>query len=902
MESSRLEEATSLGIGAKQIETIPVTWLIIDEAHLLLPHVGKTAATESLVEYAKLGRKPGCGLVFATQRPAATNDEILSQVDTLIGHNLALEDDMAALRKRVPAMVPAEIRTSDFIRGIPVGVGIVADQKTQQRTMVVQIRPRLTHHAGKAALPKEIKEKESSEDEQEPEPADEIKIVETPENIRAALEKYSHLLEPATSFEPPASPEPVEQVQAPVGQADGIKEGDLVAEGVPLQKVPSADVPDGEIEAEPSRSVEVGWEVGNGYLLKCKSSDYAFKVINSLKSDPGRNVLLISRVHPDKVKQTYGLYVNDIWWLSKSTEDYSITPSNLGKISHLINEYVKSNENSVVFLEGLEYLISNNDFPKIMRLVEAIHETIVRNNSVLILPVNPMVVDEKGLQKLEHELDEVKDVKNLLEQKDKIERPDTVREAGLKELQDMCEALGLSTEGSIAQLKQRLLKHGEGKAKPKPKDQVVKPVKPQKGIKQPGSKPQPVPVQPHAPIPKPPTDDTVGTVLRELEKERKKLDQERLKVEKDKKRVDTYERKLKISEEKRKISVERKKALLEKKRVAKERRELEKKQKELEKLIKQKEKMMVDKAKTQSQVLEPTLDYIHDEFGTPPPALADSRGAGRRVSKKVTRAGKGLPTIFPKLSSDEIRQIVEDKHLDSTLLGRKKEHIEAITPIFLPLLKIYLKTTTSSKLFGKERSSELIWDLVTGEIVIDHKRTLKRTSELSNLFGLPPSQVKVLISMHSRAARDAQTLAEDANMSLTETKRTITSLKKKSLVGLEDKGQPKTKGGETYTRTIELKNVPDRLEKVKLELPRIRNYQVTEEILAPQFKLKDIEKMVKALSPRSTVLGTETIHYPYFKILIRGQAPGKGGLRFLVLDATSGKVDKKLTEVVRFLT
>jgi hypothetical protein len=156
--------------------------------------------------------------------------------------------------------------------------------------------------------------------------------------------------------------------------------------------------------------------------------------------------------------------------------------------------------------------------------------------------------------------------------------------------------------------------------------------------------------------------------------------------------------------------------------------------------------------------------------------------------------------------------------------------------------------------------------------------------------------------MHSRAARDAQTLAEDANMSLTETKRTITSLKKKSLVGLEDKGQPKTKGGETYTRTIELKNVPDRLEKVKLELPRIRNYQVTEEILAPQFKLKDIEKMVKALSPRSTVLGTETIHYPYFKILIRGQAPGKGGLRFLVLDATSGKVDKKLTEVARFLT
>ncbi len=149
MESSRSEE---LGL-AGETTRIPVTWLLIDEAHLLIPRRGLTAASKPLIEYAKLGRKPGCALALATQRPAATDDDILSQVDILLGHSLGLEDDIAALLRRVPAKLPAQIADSDFIRGIPSGFAIMADQKTQQRGFLIQIRPRLTHHSGKEATP-----------------------------------------------------------------------------------------------------------------------------------------------------------------------------------------------------------------------------------------------------------------------------------------------------------------------------------------------------------------------------------------------------------------------------------------------------------------------------------------------------------------------------------------------------------------------------------------------------------------------------------------------------------------------------------------------------------------------------------------------------------------------------
>lgn len=153
IQATRAEDAEIIANSTASGATIPVTWLLIDEAHLLLPHKGETPATAALIEYAKLGRKPGCALVLATQRPAATNDDVLSQVDIMIGHNLALEDDISALRRRMPAKMPSLMADSDFIRGLPVGVGIMADQQTQNRAFVFEVRPRRSHHAGRQAVP-----------------------------------------------------------------------------------------------------------------------------------------------------------------------------------------------------------------------------------------------------------------------------------------------------------------------------------------------------------------------------------------------------------------------------------------------------------------------------------------------------------------------------------------------------------------------------------------------------------------------------------------------------------------------------------------------------------------------------------------------------------------------------
>ncbi|NHJ38975.1 MAG: ATP-binding protein [Asgard group archaeon] len=138
---------------------IPVTWLLIDEAHVLVPQTKKTAASDPLIEYAKQGRKPGCALVLVTQQPSAMHRDIMSQIDLMITHLLTFEDDIKAFLKRVPSSVPEKFEDSDFIRSMPTGVSLFSDQHTQNRSFVVKVRPRVSLHAGREAVPKALRDK-----------------------------------------------------------------------------------------------------------------------------------------------------------------------------------------------------------------------------------------------------------------------------------------------------------------------------------------------------------------------------------------------------------------------------------------------------------------------------------------------------------------------------------------------------------------------------------------------------------------------------------------------------------------------------------------------------------------------------------------------------------------------
>src|SRR3989338_553124 len=143
---------------------IPPTWLFIDEAHTLIPSgTGKTAATDSLIEYVKQGRRPGCSLVFATQQPSAIDTRVLSQLDILLCHKLVFDEDLKAVMKRMPTLLPKEYERSRFIKTLPVGIALVGDRsESTSRAFCVKIRPRFSQHEGRETRTIELDEKISA--------------------------------------------------------------------------------------------------------------------------------------------------------------------------------------------------------------------------------------------------------------------------------------------------------------------------------------------------------------------------------------------------------------------------------------------------------------------------------------------------------------------------------------------------------------------------------------------------------------------------------------------------------------------------------------------------------------------------------------------------------------------
>jgi len=133
--------------------SIPPTWVYIDEAHTLIPSGNTTTpATNAIIEYVKQGRRPGCSMVLATQQPSAINSKVLSQVDIFISHKLVFNDDIHAVQKRMPAIIPEQYKDPNFIKTLPVGVALTGDRGEEtKRAFILKIKPRLSQHEGRDA-------------------------------------------------------------------------------------------------------------------------------------------------------------------------------------------------------------------------------------------------------------------------------------------------------------------------------------------------------------------------------------------------------------------------------------------------------------------------------------------------------------------------------------------------------------------------------------------------------------------------------------------------------------------------------------------------------------------------------------------------------------------------------
>ncbi|MBU0684646.1 MAG: DUF835 domain-containing protein [Thermoplasmatota archaeon] len=113
--------------------------------------------------------------------------------------------------------------------------------------------------------------------------------------------------------------------------------------------------------------------------------------------------LVVTREFPEGIRKRHNLQVTPIIWLTESPGERRIAPTSLAVLTDTIIRFMESNPNSIVVVEGIEYIVTYNDFRKVLRSLDSLNETAWVTKGRLLLAVNPKAFEERDLALLERD-------------------------------------------------------------------------------------------------------------------------------------------------------------------------------------------------------------------------------------------------------------------------------------------------------------------------------------------------------------------------------------------------------------------------------------------------------------------------------------------------------------------
>ncbi len=139
---------------------------------------------------------------------------------------------------------------------------------------------------------------------------------------------------------------------------------------------------------------------GNTYLIEEKKPDKIFRAYRLLV-DAGFEVICVTRVHPERLEEDYGIPPENIIWLSNSKGFDSINPQDIGLLNDRLVRYYDKDGKQAALMEGLEYLLMHNDFKRVLDLVNYLYESVVMESDNLLISIDPRAFDTRELALME---------------------------------------------------------------------------------------------------------------------------------------------------------------------------------------------------------------------------------------------------------------------------------------------------------------------------------------------------------------------------------------------------------------------------------------------------------------------------------------------------------------------
>jgi len=160
----------------------------------------------------------------------------------------------------------------------------------------------------------------------------------------------------------------------------------------------SASVTYPNIHAVPGEQFPI--ERGSIYLVKEKRPNISFAIFNEAVNHGAKGMLVV-REHPNRLNQMHSFEAAKILWLTRRVGVDHIDPTELSLLSLEITKFVEGAPRSVVLIEGVEYMITQNDFESVLRLVNHLHDFVLARDSAVIVTIDPRVLSTRELALLE---------------------------------------------------------------------------------------------------------------------------------------------------------------------------------------------------------------------------------------------------------------------------------------------------------------------------------------------------------------------------------------------------------------------------------------------------------------------------------------------------------------------
>lgn len=118
--------------------------------------------------------------------------------------------------------------------------------------------------------------------------------------------------------------------------------------------------------------------------------------------------LIVTRQHPNTVRSKFYIQTTPIIWLSTVAGKDNMDPAKISMLTDYIVSFMERSQNGIVLVDGIEYLVTSNDFGKVVRNLDKWSETAMTSNCRLVITVDPRAFSHKELALLEKHKEVVK--------------------------------------------------------------------------------------------------------------------------------------------------------------------------------------------------------------------------------------------------------------------------------------------------------------------------------------------------------------------------------------------------------------------------------------------------------------------------------------------------------------